>query len=571
MIALLARLRRIRAERALAAGRDGAALRLYRRLAQSRRASADDRLRCVDLLERSGAGADAIRLLEDWLRESPEPALRQRLATALIRAGRHEAAARLWAGLVHEGAAPPEALLQLGAAIAAQGGTAQAEGMFSDSFHGAEDPAIRRAAWRHYAAMAEQEGRHETALERWRLLAAFAPLEPEDWRHVGTLAARLGEQETVAEATTHLADPDDRAALRQLLAESRQDWTAAREAAAERLARALPAQAPELRRSLLRYAVRDGDDRGAVRAFFALRRRDAGAVGGEPTAVMQAAQALKRLAKPALAEALLRAHLARRTVCDPRLYLLLAEIRLTRHDPAGAAALLERTAPEEPALAARRERLRGHVAAARGQPAEAACRFRRANRAGPATEATLLREVEAWRAAGAPRERSLALRRALARLPGSLPLARQAALFAEEQEDWQSAARAWGHCAERHPQAAEPALRHALALLEAGRPYHFLSLAERIAADGPMAAAPGGEETFDARLVAAYRRLLHDPGGDHAAELPALAGLVGGARDRDTLARFRLRAERAAALHAPKRRALPAPRAGAPGPAPDTA
>ncbi|MEM7669356.1 MAG: circularly permuted type 2 ATP-grasp protein, partial [Pseudomonadota bacterium] len=45
--------------------------------------------------------------------------------------------------------------------------------------------------------------------------------------HLGTLAARLGEAGAVAEATAHLPDPDDRLALRHLLAETTEDWAAA--------------------------------------------------------------------------------------------------------------------------------------------------------------------------------------------------------------------------------------------------------------------------------------------------------------------------------------------------------
>jgi tetratricopeptide (TPR) repeat protein len=223
MISLFAHATRWRAERALARGRSDSALRLFRRLAARRGARPSDRLRCASMLEEQGDRAGAIHLLQVWVTEATGPELRQQLAEALMRAGRHAESAEHWAALVHDGALAPETLLQLGAAIADQGGVGRAEGLFSDSFHGSDEPALRCAAWRHYAAMAEAAGRHDTALERWKLLSAFAPLEEGDWRHVGTLAARLGDAETVREAAAQLADPDDRAALRQLLADRQQD------------------------------------------------------------------------------------------------------------------------------------------------------------------------------------------------------------------------------------------------------------------------------------------------------------------------------------------------------------
>lgn len=589
MTGLFAHATRWRAERALARGRSDSALRLYRRLAGHRGAHPSDRLRCARMLEEQGDRAGSIHLLQVWVAEAPGPELRQQLAEALMRAGRHAESAEHWAALVHEGALPPETLLQLGAAIADQGAVGRAEGMFSDSFHGSDDPELRCAAWRHYAAMAEAAGRHDTALERWKLLSAFAPLEEGDWRHVGTLAARLGEAETVREAAAQLADPDDRAALRQLLADREQDWAAARRATADRLALAAPGSDDEaqLCRSLVRYAVRAGDDRSAVRAFLDFRRRDPEAVATEATVVVQAAQALRRMGRPARAEAVLRAHLAARSeggeAADPRADLFLAELLMARGARLEAIAALDRAAlgapdaaagaaspaparpPLEAALEARRIRLWAHIASAEGAHREAAELFRASNGTGHATEASALREVEAWAALGETRERSLALRRGLGRFPASLGLARHAALFAEEEGDWESAAQAWGHCAERHPDETRVAHRFALALLEARRPYHFLSVVEALpdaqpVRDDPQGAqAPGGREgaegaegaTFDARLVAAYLRLLRAQGEGHDADLAALERLARSPDERAAVARFAARAARAPVATAP--------------------
>ncbi len=551
MIVLLAPLARRRAERALVAGRTATALRLYRRLARRARAARGDRLRCADLLESNGEANEAIRLLESWA--GADPALRHRLAEAQMRAGRHEEGARTIAALVREGALPPAALLHLGATLAEQGDTLRAEGFFSDSFHGAEEPEIRRAAWRHYAAMAEAAGRHETALERWKLLSAFAPLEAEDWRHIGTLAARRGERETVREAIAQLPDPEDVAALRQLLAEREQDWDAARCAAEDRLRLASSDDdRAELYRTLMRYAVRAGDDRGAARAFFAFRRHVPGLAGRESNAVVQAAQALRRLGRPASAEAVLRAHVAQQETDDARPALLLAEVLLGQGRRAEARTLLDSAQPKDRAEMARLTRLRGYLAWAEGARLEAAGLFRDSNVTGHATEPSTLREVEAWATLGDTRERSLALRRALADFPDSLPLTRHAALFAEEEGDWESAVKAWGHCAEHHPDDREVTHRLALALLEARRPYHFVSVADDLAPDeergdegarAPEEPAPSA--TFHGRLVAAYRRLLRDPGWDATDESAALAQLANDEADRAALERFRERAARA--------------------------
>jgi len=413
--------------------------------------------------------------------------------------------------------------------------------------------------------MAEAAGRHETALERWKLLSAFAPLEAEDWRHIGTLAARLGQRETVHEAVAHLADREDGAALRQLLAEREQDWAAARRAAAERLGRTPSADGrAELYRSLMRYAARAGDDRGVVRAFFEFRRHLPRAMAREPDAAVQAAQALRRLGRPAFAAAVLRTYLARRGTDDARPDMLLAELLLGQGRRAEARALLDAAQPADAAGTARLTRLRGHLAWAGGERRKAARLFRASNATGHATEPSALREVEAWAALGDTRERSLALRRALAAFPDSLALTRHAALFAEEEGDWKSAVQAWGHCAERHPDDPEVAHRFALALLEARRPYHFLSVTENLVtgaeqggddADAPgspgqdatAARSPGQAATFHGRLVAAYRLLLRDHELDATAQSAALAGLARDEADRAALARFRDRATRASA------------------------
>jgi hypothetical protein len=501
-------------------------------------------------MEAQGDRAGALRALAHWIRAAPDAELRRQMADMLIRDGRAEEGGRLLAELVQEGAAPPEALLRLGRAMAEQGAPELAEGMFSDSFHGTDVPALKRAAWRHYAAMAEAAGRHETALDRWKLLASFTPLETDDWRHIGTLAARLGDVETVATALAQLADPDDRDALRQLLAEGRQDWADAGRAASDRLARALPTDVAELCRTRIRYALRAGDDREAVRAMFSFRRRDPEAVGGEPTAVMQAASAFRRLGKPRGAEALLRAHMASRDAVDPRLDLLFAELLLAQGRRAEAASALDGVEIGDPALAARQERLRGHLAFAAGDRAAAARHFRAANTGGWPTESSSLREVQAWEALADRGQRSLALRRGLGAFPESTSLSREAARFAEEEGDWRSAAAAWAHCAARQPGDRAVSCRQALALLEGGRPYHFLSLADRLvdAAEAERSAAFGqAGSPFHEALVGSYRRLLREPSAAYGRDLHALADLARTHAERAALARFEARAARGAA------------------------
>ena len=560
MIGPLRYLARRRAERALARGRTDTALRRLRRLAAGRRARPADRLRLAAVLDALGDRAGAIHLLERWAERSAPPAVHQRLAETLIRAGRHADGAAIWARLIESGEISARTMFQLGTAMAERGLAGRAQSLLSDSFQAAEDVHLRREAWRHYAAVAEAAGRHDVALERWQLLAEFAVPTPGDWRHIATLAARVGEADKVQRALHHLADPDDRAAVRQLLAETQRDWAAAFRFAGMRLMWAPPGAAAELYRRRVGYAQHLGDDRQLLRAAFAYRRAEPDAFAADPDCALPAAYALRRLGKRRGVIALLALHRAARLATGDapsttgiEADILFAETLLEAGAPGASRAVIDSVASQTPHLAFRIARLSGHLAWAAGDKPRAAGCFHRANATGQGTPATFLREAEAWQAAGATKERSLALRAGLARFPADRALAHHAARFAEEARDWESAAQAWGHAAAHHPSDRIARRRQSIAALEAGRPHVFLALTE----DGPEEGAPppsveeaprdasgAGEAAFDLALISAYRQLLEAPETAGAAYC-VLANAAADAQQRAAVERFRARCARA--------------------------